>query len=73
MSETVAWVLIGERLRNPGTYDLGKRQCTSFVRDSLAACGIPTGPYAGPIPNKWFPGLPGLQVPNIPPKAPAPQ
>ena len=32
-----------ERLRNPGTYDLLNRQRTSFVRDSLAACGIPTG------------------------------
>ena len=53
-----------ERLRNPGNYDLLKRQCTGFVRDSLAACGIPTGPYAGPIPNKWFPGLPGIQVPK---------
>ena len=32
------------RLRDPGTYNLSNRQCTSFVRDSLKTCGIPPAP-----------------------------
>ncbi len=61
-----------ERLRNPGTYNLGLRQCTGFVRNSLQSCGIPSG-NSNPIPRYWFPSLPGQLLPNLPANAPLPR
>jgi len=45
---------IARRQQSPGTYDLATRQCTSFVRDCLAECGIPRGQYTGPWPKTFF-------------------
>ena len=43
----------------PENYKLASRQCTSFVRDCLSECSLPTGHYSGPRPNLFFQGLPG--------------
>ena len=48
---------VDQREKNPGTYDLFTRQCTSFVRDCLDQCDIPHGSYNGPIPKCFFNGL----------------
>jgi RHS repeat-associated protein len=45
------------RVSDPGQYRLANRQCTSFVRDCLAECGLPTGSYAGPRPSAFFQSL----------------
>jgi RHS repeat-associated protein len=39
---------------DPGLYNLFTRQCTSFVRECLLACGIDPGRYAGPFPEFFF-------------------
>jgi RHS repeat-associated protein len=44
---------------NPGQYRLTSRQCTSFVRDCLKECGLPSGTYSGPRPNPFYQSLPG--------------
>jgi RHS repeat-associated protein len=62
-----------ERLQNPGQYNLLKRQCTGFVRDSLSSCGIPAGNSDDPRPKTWFPTLPGQTIPNLPSNAPLPR
>jgi RHS repeat-associated protein len=62
-----------ERLRNPGDYNVLKRQCTGFVRNSLSGCGIPAGTTNDPRPKIWFPTLPGQVLPNLPPNAPLPR
>jgi hypothetical protein len=46
------------RTADPGSYRIFSRQCTSFVRDCMKECGLPTGPYDGPRPNPFFNGLP---------------
>ena len=48
---------VDQREKNPGTYDLLTRQCTSFVRDCLGQCDIPNGSYEGPYPKPFFYGL----------------
>lgn len=53
-----------ERSRSPGTYHLFKRNCTMFARDYLATCGLPTGSYGGPAPERFFLGLPGRITPR---------
>ncbi len=56
------------RVNNPGIYHIGARQCTSFVRDCMRECGIPTGidPSAdywqGPRPDRFYEKLPGTGV-----------
>lgn len=50
----------GERHSNPGLYNLITRQCTSYVRDCLKECGLPSG-SGGPAPEPWFRTLPGAQ------------
>ena len=58
------------RVQNPGWYRIADRQCTSFVRDCMRECGIPTGispvgdPWQGPYPGKFFQTLPGISVPS---------
>ena len=47
------------RKSNPGRYTLLGRQCTSFTRDFLSKCGIPTGDYSGPRPRPFFQSVPG--------------
>ncbi|WP_306441346.1 RHS repeat-associated core domain-containing protein, partial [Methyloversatilis sp. XJ19-13] len=47
-----------ERQSNPGTYNIFNRQCTSYVRDCLAQCGLPSGTF-GPGPEPWYRSLPG--------------
>ena len=53
------------RLPATGWYRLADRQCTSFVRDCMRECGIPTGipaaldPWQGPRPDNFFNALPG--------------
>lgn len=53
------------RANNPGIYHLGARQCTSFVRDCMRECGIPTGidqigdSFQGPRPDRFYEKLPG--------------
>jgi hypothetical protein len=48
-----------DRRRNdPGDYYVIGRQCTSFVRDCLAECGLPSGNASGPRPGPWFNSLP---------------
>jgi hypothetical protein len=49
---------VADRKNNPGTYDLGYRQCTSFVRDCLQQCKINHGNYDGAWPKDFFSGLP---------------
>jgi len=53
------------RQKNPGEYSLFGRQCTSFVRDCLNACGVPPGKYNGPKPKPFYDGL----LPPSPQKA----
>jgi RHS repeat-associated protein len=54
-----------KRAKDPGWYRIGDRQCTSFVRDCMRKCGIPTGippasdPWQGPRPDRFFEALPG--------------
>ena len=54
-----------KRARQPGWYRLADRQCTSFVRDCMLECGVPTGirpdlsPWQGPRPDRFFDALPG--------------
>jgi RHS repeat-associated protein len=43
---------------NPGTYNLSTRQCTSFVRDCLKECGLPTGNFRGNPPWRFYQQLP---------------
>lgn len=62
-----------ERLRNPGDYNVVKRNCTGFVKNSLNGCGIPAGTSNDPRPKIWFPTLPGQVLPNLPPNAPLPR
>src|SRR5262249_22543982 len=52
-----------ERIANPGTYHLTTRQCTSFVRDCLRKCKLPTGPYDGPRPWPFIRSLPPTELP----------
>ena len=46
------------RTATPGQYRIASRQCTSYVRDCLLECGLPTGSYTGPRPFPFFDGLP---------------
>ncbi len=43
-----------DRAANPGNYNLLNRQCTSFVRDCLKACGINTTMSSSPEPGDLF-------------------
>ncbi|MBA3773783.1 MAG: hypothetical protein H0X13_15220, partial [Ramlibacter sp.] len=47
------------RASTPGQYNLTGRQCTSFVRDCLAECGLSSGGYSGPRPSSFFKELKG--------------
>jgi RHS repeat-associated protein len=47
------------RQANPGDYNLTSNQCTSFVRDCLSECGLPTGNFPGSAPRNLFLRLPG--------------
>ena len=38
----------------PGTYTLTGRQCTTFVRECLKKCGLPTSVYSGPEPRVFY-------------------
>jgi len=42
------------RAENPGRYRVWNRQCTSFVRDCLKECGLPSGSNFEPHPATWF-------------------
>ena len=58
---------IERRARNPGSYKLLSRQCTSFARDCLSECLLPSGDPNTPSPAKWYNSLPGgPQSPYIP-------
>jgi len=46
------------RNSNPGTYVLNSNQCTSFVRECLKICGLPTGDYPGAAPRPLYLMLP---------------
>lgn len=46
------------RASNPGTYNLSSRQCTSFVRDCLKECRLPTGNFGGNPPWRFYQQLP---------------
>ena len=46
------------RAQTQGGYVFYKNQCTSFVRDCLAQCGLSSGDYSGPRPSPFFEGLP---------------
>lgn len=56
------------RVNNPGIYHIGARQCTSFVRDCMRECGIPTGidpvgdSFQGPRPDRFYEKLLGTGV-----------
>lgn len=56
------------RQQKPGIYNLSMRQCTSFVRDCMRQCGIPTGidpsgdVWQGPRPDRFYERLPGMGV-----------
>jgi RHS repeat-associated protein len=43
-----------KRKANPGRYNIFTRQCTSFVRDCLTECGLPSGSRNEPHPATWF-------------------
>ena len=47
-----------DRETNPGRYNIATRQCTSYVRECLAQCGLPSGTF-GPGPEPWYRSLPG--------------
>ena len=47
-----------DREANPGRYNIATRQCTSYVRECLAQCGLPSGAF-GPGPEPWYRSLPG--------------
>jgi RHS repeat-associated protein len=47
------------REKEPGTYSLTTNQCTSFVRECLAECGLPTDKSTGSAPRPLFLKLPG--------------
>jgi RHS repeat-associated protein len=51
-----------ERAQNPGRYSITSRQCTSFARDCLKQCGLPSGTF-GPTPEVWYRSLPGAVPP----------
>jgi RHS repeat-associated protein len=58
---------IKSRASSPGTYRLLSRQCTSFSRDCLAECVLPSGDPNTPRPRAWYDSLPGgTQSPYIP-------
>jgi RHS repeat-associated protein len=46
------------RNSDPGTYVLNSNQCTSFVRECLKICGLPTGGYPGAAPRPLYLMLP---------------
>jgi hypothetical protein len=48
-----------DRTNAPGTYHLFNRNCTQYTRECLSKCGLPTGPYSGPAPERFFQGLSG--------------
>jgi len=56
-----------KRAARPGWYRIGDRQCTSFVRDCMRECGVPTGieprydVWQGPRPDRFFEALPGTK------------
>jgi RHS repeat-associated protein len=43
-----------KRKANPRHYNIFTRQCTSFVRDCLTECGLPSGSRNEPHPATWF-------------------
>jgi RHS repeat-associated protein len=45
-------------ISDPGTYVLNSNQCTSFVRECLKICGLPTGSYPGAAPRPLYLMLP---------------
>jgi RHS repeat-associated protein len=51
-----------ERTQTPGRYRIIGRQCTSFARDCLSQCGLPSG-TSGPTPEVWYRSLPGAVPP----------
>jgi hypothetical protein len=51
------------RAATPGNYRLRSRQCTSYVRDCLTQCGLPSGDYNGPRPWPLYDSLPGQSKP----------
>jgi RHS repeat-associated protein len=65
---------IERRAGNPGTYKLLSRQCTSFARDCLTECVLPSGNQNTPYPATWYQSLPGgAQFPYFPtPNVPVP-
>jgi RHS repeat-associated protein len=48
------------RQSNPGRYSVWRRQCTSYVRDCLEQCGLPSGSGGAP-PEPWYRSLPGAE------------
>jgi RHS repeat-associated protein len=57
-----------KKMDNPGIYSVGTNQCTSFVRECMRECGIPTGierrydGFQGPRPDRFYESLPGTGV-----------
>lgn len=54
--------------QQPGWYSGPKRQCTTFVRECMRECNIPTGiepqfdSWQGPWPSNFFKSLPGIPI-----------
>ena len=46
-----------DRGKDPGSYTLFSRQCTSFARDCLKQCGVHDGGYDGPLPRSFYNGI----------------
>jgi RHS repeat-associated protein len=45
---------INNRANDPGKYNLITRQCTSFARDCLSQCSLPSGAGFEPHPPTWY-------------------